>query len=378
MARVIALALAGLGFALLAAEAVARRYLGPDFVPGAWVGPARAVCCRFDPELGWANRPGRYRIAGPANAQGERESYTATINSLGARGPERPHAKSVGVWRVLLLGDSTTWGEGVDDHEVFGALVERALAPGVEVVNLAVPGYSTDQELLILERVGARYAPDLVLLGLALDDLEANDARRSGDSPRPFFDLAEDGALVLTGTPLAAPEEGSGPRVKRALRRASLWSALVRLGLPSPRSERSDGVPKAPGGVDADWDSLVDPGSRSDRLLAALRARCAELGAPLHAFSIPSRQDRWLIDPRTPPPDDLLASGAALSRGSARLAEAGARLGITAVAVDRALLEETRAGHLLQRGDGHLNARGHRAVARALVDHLRGTSPAAR
>ena len=122
----------------------------------------------------------------------------ATVNSRGYRGREHTSAKPAGRTRVLMLGDSIAYGAGVEDDATFSSLLESG--GRFDVVNLAVGGYGTDQELLRLEREGLAYRPDLVVLNFCLfSDFTDNalpsalfDARQ----PKPYFTW--DGrALVL-------------------------------------------------------------------------------------------------------------------------------------------------------------------------------------
>ena len=114
----------------------------------------------------------------------------ATINRLGYRGPEHAFARSSGRTRVVMLGDSIAYGAGVKDGQTFSALLESR-NPSLDVVNLAVGGYGTDQELIRLEREGLLYSPDVVILDFCLfSDFTDNglpsalfDARQ----PKPYF-----------------------------------------------------------------------------------------------------------------------------------------------------------------------------------------------
>jgi hypothetical protein len=97
-------------------------------------------------------------------------------NSLGYRDLERPLAKPAGAQRIVVLGDSFTWGAGVDFDDAYPQRIERALSRRrgrpVEVVSLALPGFKTDDELAVLEKQGLAYEPDLALLGFVLNDAE--------------------------------------------------------------------------------------------------------------------------------------------------------------------------------------------------------------
>ena len=135
---------------------------------------------------GWENRRG---FEGPLHGA------LTTVDSRGRRSPGRVTRDSARRPRVLMLGDSITFGSGVRDEETFCALMARRH----DVVNLGVEGYGTDQELLKLEREGLAYHPDVVVLNFTV----ANDiwnVRSRWDEvtrlPKPYFTL-EGGAPVL-------------------------------------------------------------------------------------------------------------------------------------------------------------------------------------
>ena len=65
--------------------------------------------------------------------------------------------------RVLVLGDSFTWGFGVEQEQIFTEVIENS-RKDVEVINAGVSGYSPDQELIWLREQGMHFQPDLVLL----------------------------------------------------------------------------------------------------------------------------------------------------------------------------------------------------------------------
>ncbi len=99
------------------------------------------------------------------------------INADGFRGPSRPTAKPVGTTRILGLGDSVMFGWGVDEGEDYlSVLAARLNARGTsgawDVVNTAVPGYNTVMEVETLAKKGLAYAPDIVVVGYCVNDLE--------------------------------------------------------------------------------------------------------------------------------------------------------------------------------------------------------------
>lgn len=120
-----------------------------------------------DRELGWRLAPG---------AEDEYGGVRVRINARGLRGPERPFEKPEGSLRILWLGDSVTFGYGVErEEELFPEAVARRLSARlrrpVESVNAGVGGYSPWQQRAWLLREGWRYAPDLLLVGFVLNDL---------------------------------------------------------------------------------------------------------------------------------------------------------------------------------------------------------------
>ena len=88
----------------------------------------------------------------------------------------------------------------MEKSERFSQLLE--VAPGVEVINAGVSGYSTDQELLWYENEGIKYETDLVILVVAGNDVGDNERQLvSTIYYKPKF-VVEDGQLVLTGYPV--------------------------------------------------------------------------------------------------------------------------------------------------------------------------------
>jgi len=90
---------------------------------------------------------------------------------------DRTHApeKPEGVWRVVVLGDSVTAGTPFQPAQSFPAMLQARLdaqGPWVEVLTVALWGWSTRQERMAFERIASRYHPDQVIVGLCLNDVE--------------------------------------------------------------------------------------------------------------------------------------------------------------------------------------------------------------
>lgn len=96
------------------------------------------------------------------------------INSHGLRDNEHEYAKPVGMYRVVMIGDSFTEGYGVDIERTFGKVLERyvsqTLNPKFELINAGVASWSPTPAYVYLVQFGLKYQPDLVLLNLTISD----------------------------------------------------------------------------------------------------------------------------------------------------------------------------------------------------------------
>lgn len=95
-------------------------------------------------------------------------------NAHGMRGATVERQKPPGVFRIVVLGDSSLFGHGVGDDETFSVRLQKHLEgskPGqrIEVLNAAVPGYTTWQGLTWLRRVGLSFEPDWIIVGFNND-----------------------------------------------------------------------------------------------------------------------------------------------------------------------------------------------------------------
>lgn len=128
----------------------------------------------FDPEIGTRFHPNQSR---DIYAAGNVYMHPAKINGLGLRGHE-PLAEADGDagLRVVCLGDSFTFGWGVEDNETFPVLVEQnldaAIDQPVDVLNCGAPGYNTYQEHQLYKKLMAPLKPDFVVVAWYMNDLD--------------------------------------------------------------------------------------------------------------------------------------------------------------------------------------------------------------
>ncbi|HEY8515970.1 MAG TPA: GDSL-type esterase/lipase family protein [Candidatus Binatia bacterium] len=133
-----------------------------------------------DPVLFWRLRPNVDRTIW--------DFTVVSTNEQGLRHPERIERKRPGTFRIVCLGDSVTFGYRIPlvfpdapeqydrDDAPYPRRLERLLraedpARDVEVIALAVPGYSTHQGLLLLERWIDALEPDLVIICFGFNDV---------------------------------------------------------------------------------------------------------------------------------------------------------------------------------------------------------------
>ncbi len=110
-------------------------------------------------------------------ARGRFQGKAFTINSLGMRDRERQVRKEPGTFRILVLGDSHTFGWGVEQDEPYPAVLEGLLNEAgagcrFEVWNLGVPGYNAVMEVERFATVADDWAPDLVVINYVHNDMD--------------------------------------------------------------------------------------------------------------------------------------------------------------------------------------------------------------
>ncbi len=133
------------------------------------------------------------------------EKYVKT-NRLGYRDKEYAYEKPQGVFRILVLGDSQTFGQGVERLEdTWPKKLEEKLNAGLspkrfEVLNVSGPGWNSDTQLYQLYRFGLKFDPDLVLLAYYHNDIPMPLYFECDSSDRTIF--PEDKTLDIDMTKL--------------------------------------------------------------------------------------------------------------------------------------------------------------------------------
>jgi lysophospholipase L1-like esterase len=153
---------------LLALTEVGVRWFGPriEYVP-------MAQSVRPDPLLG-------YRLSEGYDSRrvGGAEQGHVQVSEQGFR-DRLFDAREQSDLRILALGDSYTYGHAVEPSLLYTEILEQTLQERfperrVAVLNTGVPSWATFQQARLLDEVGPRFQPDLVLLQFCFNDLAAN------------------------------------------------------------------------------------------------------------------------------------------------------------------------------------------------------------
>lgn len=122
------------------------------------------------------------------------------VNSKGWRDRERTTQKPKNTFRVMVLGDSMTFGYIVPSEKTFTYILEEQLKGAginVEILNISYSGWGTDQAYEALQREGSKYGPDLVIYHFVSNDPSDNiwhldTGKRKGRKPF-YYEIENDG-----------------------------------------------------------------------------------------------------------------------------------------------------------------------------------------
>jgi hypothetical protein len=97
-------------------------------------------------------------------------------NKLGYR-DRQVGAKRAGRYRIIVIGDSFTFGDGIEERDRFSNLIQQSLGPKYEVFNFGTRGHNLPQHLRTLDRA-LTFQPDYLLLQLYENDFETRHMTR--------------------------------------------------------------------------------------------------------------------------------------------------------------------------------------------------------
>ncbi|MBN1687615.1 MAG: SGNH/GDSL hydrolase family protein [Candidatus Omnitrophica bacterium] len=273
-------------------------------------------------------------------------------NSQGFRDREHSQIKPEGTYRILGLGDSFTFGFGVEGEETYLVQMEKKLNDMTdrkityEIINMGIPGYSFLQESLLFKEKAIQYQPDMVMIGFDVND--------HVDSLEPFH-VPYDGFLLRA-------ESVQQPFIKERLflsrhfksvhlilRGVELLYEYLHSGDETSASKRSQ-------------EAL----NFVEKRLQIMSQISHEKGIRLVLFFIPHRgqvHPGWFKEPSFYRYFDDLEK---------RLSEICAQHGVLYIDLLPELLRVAQKGERLYfKADGHWNSRGHQVAADYLLGELK-------
>ncbi len=302
-----------------------------------WSGEQRFYTA--DPQLGWRVNAGLRRIFG-----GGEGAYLVQTNSRGFRDLEHAFQKPAGKVRVVVLGASTIFGDGIHQDLLCTEVLER-IVPDLEVVNLSCVGYSPAQHDIILSEEGFRYDPDIVIEFLIKTDETCTFDSWDALMQRPKCCLMYDGGEISIRPPQFPPWQV-------ALSSSYLAERLYLLGLPMAALVPDLFTPQ-PALTEADK-------------LAALRQlvlrtwhKCRERGIEYRAVYLPSSDE---LDGTASPGNRFMAD-----RLLGRMAAEDALPLVDLTQPLEQAHDDRQRGPVVDFLGLHLNARGHEVVAGELA-----------
>jgi len=295
----------------------------------------------FDPEIAHALRP-------------EQEAFThdqpVSVNSRGLRDAEYAREPAAGVRRILALGDSQTFGNGLPLADTWPKQLERRLGAAAagplrwEVLNAGIPGTDTWQHEILLRRLLAAYRAQAVVLAFYVNDVsprwkpelrpERPSQRTNSGEKRLAYVLKRSVLVSLVLERLQVLHRGAEAEQGRD------FEAYVLTGEPAPEVERG-------------WEQV-------ERSLAGMKALCDARGIPLLLAVLPRR--------------DQVANAQPARAYNERIAAIAARQGIPAADLlpDLTAAFADHGPALFLAWDGHNSALANRVIAEGLAARLEG------
>jgi lysophospholipase L1-like esterase len=335
------LAVAEIGLRYYAGYVQAQEQMDPDFLV-------------YDDLLGWLMAP---------DWSGRHVHYDFdaryTTNAAGLRGGNWPIPVASAGERIVFLGDSFTFGLGVNDGETFVQVLQTADTDNT-YFNAGIAGYSTDQQLLYLsDRVASWRIDRLVLVVYLANDLLDNELSYplQATMGKPLFRAGPTG-IKLTNVPV--------PRVSKPAEVQAYTLTTAVLGSEMPRSWRNNdwqltrvlglsGMPD-PELLAGMPDRLTGPLNLFTQLVAEIRELCGIHDVALSIVLMPGRSFVEMPDSLSAQYQDYLRH---------EILARDAELGVPLLDLATALREQYAASgeRLFFPNEGHLNQAGHRAAA---------------
>lgn len=145
----------------------------------------------YDPILGWRQRPGTI-----VDAPGNDNIIHIGEHSIRMNSNKIEQIKNGG---ILAVGDSFTFGSGVNNNETWPAHLETISKQ--KVINAGAGGYGVDQIILNAEELIDKIKPRKIIIMILSQDIIRNSFSIFGGSPKPYFTV-ENNKLIPHNIPV--------------------------------------------------------------------------------------------------------------------------------------------------------------------------------
>jgi hypothetical protein len=310
-------------------------------------------------------------------------AFRFSTNAQGLRMEEDlQNPKPTGIFRILIVGDSFTFGYGVEQGQSYPRQLQRYLDPKgdrLEVINAGfASGYTLTTEYLFTREMAEEWQPDLVLVGVCL----SNDL---GDLALTSWRIAE-GDLASARknndwVPIWVKKSGlvnlvvkdTIPRIRSWLAGSPSEDARIKaerkpaceFPTPAPGTRPAAKPPSSPPPVLREDALAWSAKEQVAWLLHAWSRHAARSGYELVLLLVPGAHEiRW---------ETSLGELAVHAQTRATFADAAAKVGVRVLDPVVAMRTHScESGEKLYFGqDGHWNPRGHAFIGEWLASELR-------
>ncbi|MFO0758126.1 MAG: SGNH/GDSL hydrolase family protein [Byssovorax sp.] len=178
--------------------------------------PARSISWyHYDLRYGFRHRED---ADATTNEWGDGKPWRFRTNARGFRGPDWPDAPPPSTTRVLVMGDSFTFGNAVDEEGTYPRVAGATAGPGWEVRNAGVSAWGPQNALAYLETEGESIGASCLVYGF----FEGNDVMDG--VVHPFYRLEGGEAKPI---PITAPPPSRLASVRDVMRKVPLYDFLL-------------------------------------------------------------------------------------------------------------------------------------------------------
>ena len=146
-----------------------------------------------DPVLFWRLKTNLYNDGNPATI----EDLSTGPHGFRGENYDFKVKKAADAFRIVCVGDSSTYGDSVRDNQTFSAMLQQRLRKRfpdrtVEVVNAGVPGYTSHQARRYVEYELLKLSPDVIVVMVGANDyIPASGKIADKDRPQVSVTVAQ-------------------------------------------------------------------------------------------------------------------------------------------------------------------------------------------